>query len=163
MSASENSTSGSVKGLEPTAKEENSELNKDLSSGSKDKIYKCDQCPFTFKRRKNLQKHVNNKHLENLTRCTKCQNSFDSKSELMNHMNKKHNKLKSDQHDDYKSVKDNTIAVKSSKDNDPEVSSEESDNNSESDISEPYICPECGNKCDDLETFSDHFKQAHNI
>ena len=65
VSASENSTPGSVKGLEPIANEENSELNKDVSSGSKDKIYKCDQCQFTFKQRKNLQKHVNNKHLKN--------------------------------------------------------------------------------------------------
>ena len=78
-------------------------------------------------------------------------------------MNKKHNIRKSDQNYDYESVKDNTIELKSSKDTDPEVSSEESDNNSESDIPEPYICPECGKKCDDLETFSDHFKQAHNI
>ena len=40
-----------------------------------------------------------------------------------------------------------------------EVNSEESDNNSESDITKPYICPECGKKCEDLETFTDHFKK----
>ena len=108
-----------------TANEENSELNKNVSSGSKDKIYKYDQCQITFKTRKNLQKRVNNKHLKNLIKCTKCHNNFDSETELKNPMNKKHNKLKSDKNDNYVSVKDNTIELKVSKDNDLEVNSEE--------------------------------------
>ena len=48
MSISEKLTSSSVKGLEPTANEEYSESNKDGSSGSKDKVYQCDQCQFKF-------------------------------------------------------------------------------------------------------------------
>ena len=78
-------------------------------------------------------------------------------------MNTSHNKPKIVQNYDYESVKDNIIELKGSKDIDLEINSEESDNNSESDVLEPYICPECGKKCDDLEIFSDHFKQAHNI
>ena len=57
------------------------------------------------------------------------------------------------------SVKGNTIELKSIKDNGPKISSEESGNDSELDI----LKLECGKKCDDLETFSDHFKQSHNL
>ena len=52
-----------------------------------------------------------------------CQKSFDSETELKNHMNKKRKRNKSDQNDDYESVKDNAIELKNSKDNDPEVNS----------------------------------------
>ena len=53
-------------------------------------------------------------------------------------------------------------ALKNSKENDHEDYSEDSDNNSDSNTLEQYICPECGEECDDLENFSDHFKQVHN-
>ena len=64
-------------------------------------------------------------------------------------------------HDNYVSVKENESDLKISKDNDHEDYSEDSDN--DSDTLEPYICPECGEECDDLENFTDHFKQVQNL
>ena len=157
----ENSISGSVKEVKVTANEEKTESKQNMSSESKDNVYKCDQCQFTFKRKKNLQKHIHNKHLKNAIKCTKCKNSFDSEKELKNHMSKKHTKHKSVNNDDSVPVKGNKTEQNSSKDDDHKVYSEESD--SESDILEPYICPECGKECEDLEDFSDHFKHAHNL
>ena len=61
--------------------------------------------------------------------------------------------------DNYVSVKDNESELKISKDHYQEDYSEDSDNDSDSDTLEPNICPEC----DDLENFSDHFKQVHNL
>ena len=78
-------------------------------------------------------------------------------------MSKKHNKHKSVNIDDSLPVKGNKSEQNTSKDDDHEVYSEESNSDSESDILEPYICPECGKECDDLEDFSDHFKQVHNV
>ena len=94
-------------------------------------------------------------------KCTKCKNSFDSEKELNNHMSEKHTKHKSVNNDDSVPVKGNKTKQNSSKNDDHKVYSEESD--SESDILEPYICPECGKECEDLEDFSDHFKHAHNL
>ena len=165
MKCPENSISGSVKEVKVTANEEKTESKQNTSSESKDTVYKCDQCQLKFKRKKNLQKHIHNKHLKNAIKCTKFKNSFDSEKELKNHMSKKHNKHKSVNNDDSDSlsVKDNKTEQSSSKDDNHEVYSEESNSDSESDILEPYICPECGKECDDLEDFSDHFKQAHNL
>ena len=83
---------------------------------------------------------------------------------LKNHMNKKHNKIKnkSVHNDNYVTIKNNESELKISKDNDHEDYAEDSDNDSDSDTLEPHICPECGKECDDLENFSDHFKQVHN-
>ena len=132
-----------------------------MSSESKDNVYKCDKCKFKFKRKKNLQKHIHNKHLKNSIKCTKCKNSFDFEKELKNHMSKKHNKHKSVNNDDSVPISGNKTEQTSSKDDGHEVYSEESNSDSESDILEPYICPECGKECEYLEDFSDHFKQAH--
>ena len=90
-------------------------------------------------------------------------NSFDSEKELKNHMSKKHNKHKSVNNDDSVPVKGNESDHNSSKDDDHKVYSEDSNNDSESDILEPYICQDCGKECDDLEDFTDHFKQVHNL
>ena len=156
--------SESVKEMQITTNKENSEFKQDVSSEIKDNVYKCDQCHFTFKRKKNAQKHVNNKYFKNSIKCTKCKNSFDSEIFLKNHMNKKHNKIKnkSVHNDNYVTIKNNESELKISKDNDHEDYAEDSDNDSDSDTLEPYICPECGKECDDLENFSDHFKQVHN-
>ena len=80
--ASDNSISGSVKGIEPEVNEESSESNKDASSESKDIVYKCDQCQFTFKRKTNSQKYVNKKQQKNSIKCTKCQSRFNFEHEL---------------------------------------------------------------------------------
>ena len=138
----ENSTSGSVKEVKVTANEEITESKQDVSSESKNTVYKCDQCQLEFKRKKNLQKHIHNKHLKNSIKCKKCKNSFDSEKELNNHMSKKHNKHKSVNNDDSVPVKGNKSEQNASKDDDHEVYSEESNSNSESDILEPCICPE---------------------
>ena len=82
-------------------------------------------------------------------------------------MNKKHNmiffKYISVCNENYVTVKDSESERKTRKDNDHEDYSEDRDNDSDTDTLEPYICPECGEECDDLENFSVHFKQVHNL
>ena len=149
--------------MKVTGSENITESKQNVSSESKNTVYKCDQCQFKFKRKKNLQKHIQNKHLKNWIKCQKCKNSFNSEKELNNHMCKKHNRHKSVNNDDSVPVKVNKSEQNTSKDYDHEIYSEESNSDSESDILEPYICPECGKECDDLEDFSDHFRQVHNV
>ena len=48
----ENSTSGSVKEVKVTANEEITESKQDVSSESKNTVYKCDQFQLEFKRKK---------------------------------------------------------------------------------------------------------------
>ena len=60
VKATESSTSELVKEMQITANQESSEFKQDISFEIKDNVYKCDQCQFTFKRKKNLKKRVNN-------------------------------------------------------------------------------------------------------
>ena len=136
------------------------EFKEGVTSDRNDKVYECNQCCFTFKRKKNLQKHIHNKHLKKSIGCTKCENCFDSETDLKKHMNQEHQKLKIVKIYDKKLVQENKAKGKSSKINDHEINSEDTD--SDSDILEPYSCPECGETCDDLDDFSEHFKQVHN-
>ena len=71
MKCLENSISGSVKEVKVTENEEKTESKQNMSSESKDNVYKCDQCQFKFKRKTNLQKHIHNKHLKNSIKYTK--------------------------------------------------------------------------------------------
>ena len=122
----------------------------DLIPGSKSKVFECDQCECTFKRKKNLQKHVNSNHLiKSAVQCSKCRACFDSKADLKNHMIKKHSKSKSMQSED----NDNT--------NDDEIQAEDIEHDSDADILEPYSCMYCGQKFDEYEDFHDHLKQVH--
>ena len=102
--------------MKVTGSENITESKQNVSSESKNTVYKCDQCQFKFKRKKNLQKHIQNKHLKNWIKCQKCKNSFNSEKELNNHIFKKHNKHKSVNNDDSVSVKgikteQNTLVV----------------------------------------------------
>ena len=78
-------------------------------------------------------------------------------------MSKKHNRNQSVNNANSVPVKGKKSEQNTSKYDDHEVYSEESNSDSESDILEPYICPECGKECDDLEGFADHFRQIHNV
>ena len=48
------------------------EMKEDVASGSKAKVFNCDQCEFKCKSKNNFQKHVNTKHLTNSVKCSKC-------------------------------------------------------------------------------------------
>ena len=122
----------------------------DVIPESKSKVFECDQCECTFKKKKNLHKHVNSKHIINsAVQCSKCRACFDSEANLKNHMIKKHSKSKSMQSED----NDNT--------NDDEIQAEDIEHGSDSDILEPYSYMYCGQKFDEYEDFHDHLKQVH--
>ena len=67
-------------------------------------------------------------------------------------MNKEHQTLKIANIDDNNLVQEDKAKGKSSKNIDHEVDSNKTDSDSE--ILEPYSCPECGETCDDLDDFS---------
>ena len=129
--------------------QEHFKVTEDIIPETKPKVFECDQCVCTFKRKKNLQKLVNSKHSKSAVQCSKCRTCFDSEADLKNHMIKKHSKSKSMQSED----NDNT--------NDYEIQEEDIEHDSGADILEPYSCMYCGQKCDEYEDFHDHLKQVH--
>ena len=108
----------------------------------KAKLFECDQCDFSYKRKKSLIKHMNTKHHKERIQCKECKQYFDSKNDMINHVKAKHSS----------SAREDKTKLETSESN---------DSDSESDTLEPYICMECGNKYDEWEDFRDHLTGVH--
>lgn len=111
------------------------------------KVFKCDQCESTFKKKKNLQKHINTKHLKKSEQCEHCKACFGSEKELKNHMKKKHRTEK-------------CRKVNKLENNVVNEESEEYDSELDSD---PKKCMECPQQFDDWSDLSDHLKDVHKL